>query len=114
MKDKHDIIILLDSIQDDYYRPWECFEEYKNQKQKESNLLQSFAQALKEAFRLNYFHFYEGINFNGEETRIPVITLNDERIREVLDWENEAASGIRMTTTQAGIEFLAKNRENSQ
>ncbi len=114
MKDKNDIIILLDSIQDDYYWLWECFSEYKEQKQKESNLLQSFAQALKEAFRLNYFHFYEGINFNGEETRIPDITLNDDLIRQLLDWENETTSGIRVTATQAGIEFLAQNRENTR
>jgi hypothetical protein len=112
MEDKHNIIIVLDSIQDDYYWLWECFSEYRQQQQGEKHLLQSFSKALKEAFHLNYFHFYEGLNFNGEETLITDIILDHELILELLDGQNEATSRIRITTTQAGIEFLEQNRKN--
>lgn len=67
MKNRNVIVLILDSVLDDYYLLWECYSEYTQIKQNEKDLLTSFSQLLKETFELGYIDFYEGINFNGDE-----------------------------------------------
>lgn len=107
MKNTDNIVLILDSILDDYYFLWECYAEYKQNRHKEENLDESFSQSLKEAYALNFFNFYEGTYFNGEEVLISV-ELDDLMIKELLKWENSSKKEIRITTSNEGILFLKK------
>src|SRR5688572_24076451 len=102
MENKDNIIIILDSILDDYYFLWECYSEYKQVVQNEKDSLADFSQSLKEAFELKYFYFYEGVNFDGDEILLTNFILNDLVIEKLLDWENnpEAETEIRIKTSR--------------
>lgn len=52
MQSRNNIILILDSVLDDYYFLWECFSEYAQIKNDEANLITSFSEALKEAYML--------------------------------------------------------------
>ena len=105
MKNKHDIVIILESIIDDYYFLWECYSEYKQFKQNENNPVIDFSQSFKEAVELKYLNFYEGTNFDGDEVLINLI-LDDFVIEELLDWKNDSEREIRIKTSIQGISFL--------
>jgi hypothetical protein len=106
MKKKDDIIIILDSVLDDYYLLWECFSEYKEIKQNDINLIATFSQSLQEAYDLKYLNFYKGINFNGDEVELISFDLNDSLIEKLLDWRYNSIIEIRIRTSKLGIDFL--------
>lgn len=108
MKHKHDILLILDSILDDYYLLWECFEEYKQNIQTEDDYKTRFSEALKEGYENKYLNFFNGENFNGDETLIPKFDLTNLAIEELLDYKNNLANEVRVTTSELGIEFLKK------
>jgi len=108
MKYKDDIIIILDSILDDYYYLWECFDEYNQNKKLQKDSQYIFSEALKAAYEKKYFNFFIAENFNGEEKLIPEFNLTDSVIEELLNYE--LAKEIRITTSNLGIDFLEKNR----
>ncbi len=108
MKCEYDIVIILDSILDDYYLLWECFEEYKQITQLEDNAQNRFSEALITAYENKYFNFFIGENFNGDEELIPNFDLTNSAIEELLDYKYNAAKEIRVTTSNLGIEFLEK------
>ena len=106
MKNKQDLILILDSILDDYYLLWECFEEYKQNIKSEDISKNRFLEALKEGYENKYFNFFIGENYNGDEVLIPKFDLTNSNIEELLDYEHSSAKEIRVTTTKLGIEFL--------
>jgi len=108
MKHKQNIILILDSILDDYYLLWECFEEYKQNIKSEDNSKYKFIEALKEGYKNKYFNFFIGENFNGEEELIPKFDLTNLAIEELLDYKHSSIKEIRITTSKLGIEFLNK------
>lgn len=108
MKYKQDIILILDSILDDYYLLWECFEEYKQNIKSEDDSKNRFSEALKEGYENKYFDFFIGENFKGEEGLIPKFELNNSTIEELLDFKGNSTKEIRVTTSKVGIEFLEK------
>jgi hypothetical protein len=110
MRYEDDIIIILDSILDDYYLLWECFEEYKQIIQPEGNSQNRFSEALKEAYENKYVNFFIGENFNGDEKLIPKFELTESTIEELLDYRYDAAKEIRVTTSNLGIDFLEKSK----
>lgn len=110
MKDLDNITLILDSILDDYYFVWECFSEYSQMKQNEKDPEVSFSQSLKEAFKLEYVDFYEGVNFDGDETLMTDFVLNDSVIEKLLNWEDDSKVEIRIKTSKKGIAFLDRNR----
>ncbi|MGV3613142.1 MAG: hypothetical protein ACO1N0_19430 [Fluviicola sp.] len=110
MKSRADVIMVLDSILDDYYFVWECFSEYSQIKQNEKDHAASFSQSLKEAFELEYVDFYEGVDFNGEEVLMTSFVLNDSVIEKLLNWEDDSKVEVRIKTSKKGIAFLDQNR----
>lgn len=106
MNYKQDIILILDSILDDYYLLWECFEEYKQNLKTEENSQDRFLNALKEGYENKYFDFFAGEKFNGDEALIPKFDLTNSAIEELLDYKNNSAKEIRITTSKLGVEFL--------
>ncbi|SHE56065.1 hypothetical protein [Chryseobacterium takakiae] len=110
MKYKEDIILILDSILDDYYYLWECYYDYCKYRRSKEDLLQSFSEALKEAYENKFFNFFEGKNFDGDEVLITNFYLNDLTIQELLKWDNESKIEIRIATSIMGIKFLDINR----
>lgn len=106
MQNKNNIIIILDSILDDYYLVWECYSEYSQIKKNEEDLVVSFSKSLKEAFKLKYIDFFKGINFDGDESLITSLTLDDDLISQLLDWQTESDIQIRIKTSKLGVEFL--------
>lgn len=109
MKYKEDIIIILDSILDDYYLLWECFHDYV-QYGKSEEKFSTFSEALKAAYAHQFLIFFKGEKFNGDEIPIPEFTLTDATIKELLDHDNEPQLEIRVATSELGIAFLEKNR----
>lgn len=105
MRYEHDIIIILDSILDDYCFLWECFVEYKRLIPKDDSK-SKFIEALKEAYEKKYFDFFIGKYFNGDEELIPKFDLSDSTIEELLDYKNELEKEIRVNTSKLGMEFL--------
>lgn len=103
---KQEIILILDSILDDYYLLWECFEEYKQNINSEDNSIIRFSEALKEGYKNKYFNFFIGENFNGDEKIIQNFDLTDLAIEELLDYKNNSSKEIRMTTSKLGVDFL--------
>lgn len=110
MNIKDDIILILDSILDDYYFLWECFDEYKHYRKNIDNPLAEFSQALKSAYGNGYFNFFIGVKFNGDEELIPEFELTDSAIEELLDSKNIPEEEIRITTSLLGIAFLKQHR----
>lgn len=110
MKYKQEIILILDSIQDDYYLLWECFEDFKKNVNLKDNSKNRFSDALKEGYENKYFNFFIGENFNGDEKLIPMYDLTNLAIEELLDYKNNLAKEIRVTTSELGIDFLEKCR----
>jgi hypothetical protein len=106
MKYKNDIIIILDSILDDYYFLWECFAEYNQVIKSRSHSKLVFIEALKIAYENKYFNFFIGEDFNGDEKLIPEFELTNSAIEELLNYEYSATKEIRVTTSNLGIEFL--------
>jgi hypothetical protein len=109
MRYEHDIVIILDSILDDYYLLWECFEEYKQNIKSESDLINRFSEALKEGYENKYFDFFIAENFNGDEELIPKFNLTNSTIEELLDDKHNSIKEIRVTTSKLGIKFLEKH-----
>lgn len=110
MKYTEDIIIILDSILDDYYFLWECFQDYQQYKESEESLFISFSGALQEAYDHKLFNFFEGENFNGDEILIAEFSLTDTNIQELLDWNNGTETEIRIAVSELGAAFLDHNR----
>ena len=110
MKYKEEIILILDSILDDYYYLWECFQEYSQIKKSERDSHYTFSEALKAAYEKKYFNFFIGESFNGEEKLIPEFNLTDPAIEELLNYKYESVKEIRVTTSIAGVDFLEKHR----
>lgn len=108
MRYEQDIIIILDSILDDYYFLWECFEEYKQIMKSEYDSKIRFSEALIEGYKNKYFDFFIGENFNGDEELIPEFDLTYPTIEELLDYKHHMEKEIRVTTSKLGIEFLKK------
>lgn len=108
MKYRQDIIVILDSILDDYYLLWECFEDYKENIKSEENFKNRFVEALKEGYENKYFDFFIGENFNGDEELIPKFDLTNSTIEGLLDYAHNSAKEVRVTTSKLGIEFLEK------
>ncbi len=108
MKYKQDVIIILDSILDDYYLLWECFEEYKQNVKTEDEYKARFSEALKEAYENGYLNFYDGEHYNGDEELIPKFDLTNLAIEKLLYNNNNLANEVRVTTSESGIEFLKK------
>lgn len=106
MKFKHDIIIILDSIQDDYYYLWECYEDFKQNTKSNANYKSRFTEALKECYENKYFDFFIGEGFDGDEELIPGFELSDSAIEELLNYKNKTPKEIRLTTSFLGLEFL--------
>ncbi|MGN7784736.1 hypothetical protein ACTJIJ_09425 [Niabella sp. 22666] len=106
MNYKHDIIIILDSILDDYYFLWECYEEYKQISKSEGDCTTRFSEALKYAYENKYFDFFIGESFNGDEELIPDFDLTKSIIEKLLDYEYSPVKEIRVTTSKLGVEFL--------
>jgi len=106
MKYKQEIILILDSILDDYYLLWECFDEYKQNIKSEDNSQNRFFEALKEGYENKYFDFFIGENFNGDEELIPKFEISNSTIAELLDYQISSTKEIRVTTSKLGIEFL--------
>jgi hypothetical protein len=113
MKYKEDIILILDSILDDYYLVWECFYDFNQYRKSKERILYSFSEALKEAYENKFLNFFEGQNFNGDEKLMPEFSLTDLEIQELLNWDNESRIEIRITTSNLGIAFLDQNRAPS-
>lgn len=111
MKYKREIIIILDSIIDDYYFLWECFHDYKEYIRLKSGekMLNSFSEALKEAYENKLFNFFKGENFSGDEILISEFELGDSIIADLLDWDHEFKPEIRITISDLGIIFLEQN-----
>jgi hypothetical protein len=112
MRYEHEVLFILDSILDDYYLLWECFEEYKQIIASEGNLQNRFSEALKEAYENKFVNFFIGENFNGEEEVIPNFELTNSVIEKLLDFEYTTAKEIRITTSNVGIEFLKKHQSH--
>lgn len=110
MKYKEDIVLILDSILDDYYFLWECFYDYKQYRKSERDLVCLFSQALKEAYDNKLLNFFIGQNFDGDEVLITEFSLTDLKIQELLNWNNESITEVRVTTSDMGIVFLDQNR----
>lgn len=110
MQYKQDIILILDSILDDYYLLWECFEEYKQNINSEDDSIMRFSEALKEGYENKYLNFFIGEKFNGDEELILNFDLTNHAIEDLLDYKNNLAKEIRVTTSELGIEFLKKFR----
>ena len=110
MKYKEDIIVILDSILDDYYFLWECFHDYQQYKESKESLSFSFSEALKEAYDNKLLNFFEGQNFDGDELLIADFSLTDPVTQELLDWNNDAQNEVRITTSELGIAFLDQNK----
>jgi len=108
MRYEHDIIIILDSVLDDYYLLWECFEEYKENVKSEDNLRIRFSEALKIAYENKYFDFFIAEKFNGDEKLISKFELTNSAIDKLLGYQNNTAKEIRVTTSNLGKEFLVK------
>lgn len=108
MKNEQDIILILDSILDDYYQLWECFEEYKQNIKTENDYKARFLESLKEAYKNKYLDFFIGKNYNGDEELIPQFDLTNFALEELLDYRNNLANEVRVTTSKFGIEFLKK------
>ena len=106
MKYKQEIILILDSILDDYYLLWECYDDYIQNINSEYNTQDRFFDALKKGYENKYFNFFIGENFNGDEELIPKFEISNSAIRELLDYENCSTKEIRVTTSKLGIEFL--------
>ncbi|MDN3693668.1 hypothetical protein QWZ06_15895 [Chryseobacterium tructae] len=111
MKYKEDIIIILDSIVDDYYFLWECFHDYVQYGNSEEKL-STFSEALKEAYTHQLLNFFKGEKFNGDEILIQEFSLNDGVIKELLDYNNESQTEILLTTSEQGIAFLEQDNIN--
>jgi len=106
MKYKDDIIIILDSILDDYYYLWECFSEYSQIKNSEKDSHYTFSEALKIAYEKKYFDFFIGENFNGDEELITEFNLINSTIEDLLNYEHTSTKEIRITTSKSGVDFL--------
>lgn len=108
MEYRKDVILILDSVLDDYYLLWECFEEYKQILESEGNFKIRFSEALKEGYENRYFDFFIGENFDGDEELISKFDLTNLAIEELLDYKHNNAKEIRITTSKLGKAFLEK------
>jgi|GEM_PF-7127775 len=102
------MLVILDSILDDYYLLWECFEDYKQYIKSDDDYKIRFLEALKEAYEKKYFNFFMGQNFDGDEVLIPKFEISNSIIDELLNYENNPTKEIRITTSNLGIEFLER------
>jgi hypothetical protein len=111
MKYKREIIIIIDSIIDDYYFLWECFYDYKESIKinSEKRLLVSFSEALIEAYENKLFNFFRGKNFDGDEVLISEFSLSNSIIADLVNWDNESMLEIRITASDLGIAFIEQN-----
>jgi hypothetical protein len=105
---KNEIVILLDSILDDYYFLWECHDEYKKISNSDYSY-PKFLAALKVAYKDKLFNFFIGEKFTGDEKLIPDFDLNSTSIENLLDSSHIPTPEIRITTSSLGIDFLQKN-----
>lgn len=101
-----DVILILDSIIDDYYFVWECFDEYKCYRKNVEDPYYTFSVALKTADKNRYLNFFIGINFSGEEELLPDFELTDSVIEKLLNRNSYEENEIRITTSDLGIVFL--------
>ncbi len=106
MKYKDDIIIILDSILDDYYYLWECYSEYSHIRNLVKDPHYTFSEALKIAYEKKYFDFFIGENFNGEEKIIPEFNLTNSTMKDLLNYKHISEKEIRITTSKLGRDFL--------
>jgi hypothetical protein len=65
---------------------------------------------LREAYDNKLFKFFIGQNFDGDEVLITEFSLTDLKIQELLNWNNESITEVRVTTSDMGIVFLDQNR----
>lgn len=108
MEKTNNIILILESILDDYYFLWECYSEYKQVKQIESDCLLNFSQSFMQAVELKYIDFYSGEKFNGDEVKINVAP-NEILIEQLLNYNNIPKIEIRVTVSEQGLLFLKQN-----
>jgi hypothetical protein len=108
MKYKDDIVIILDSILDDYYYLWECFLEYSQIRNSVKDSRYTFSEALKMAYEKKYFDFFIGKDFNGDEKLIPGFNLTNSTIEDLLNYKYTPTKEIRITTSKLGRDFLGK------
>jgi len=113
MKNRENLILILDSIVDDYYLVWECFYDFNQYTKSRKEIYISFSEVLIEAYENNYINFFEGQKFDGDEVIIPKFYLTESVIKELLNWENDSVMQIRITTSDLGIIFLDENRRSS-
>lgn len=106
MNDINDIVIILDSILDDYYYLWECYSEFSDFKLKLNQSTSTFSDALISAYELGFIGFYKGTDFTGEEVLITNFELTKPIIQELLDWKGDKNFDIRLTTSLKGVECL--------
>ena len=104
------VILILESLYEDYYWLWETYSECSQYYNKEHN--NDFRQEFKERISIligkGYISVYEdeGDIYAGEEKQIePEIT--DEFLEELLNHEN--MTGIMMTTSLVGRKELEKS-----
>lgn len=65
---------------------------------------------MREAYDNKLFKFFIGQNFDGDEVLITEFSLTDLKIQELLNWNNESITEVRVTTSDMGIVFLDQNR----